>query len=132
MVTVFHGTSIGNAHKLLTPGERLYVTESAALAQRYADAQATREVSAAPRYAAGSVVFALSTVDEVVWRRRGVAATLDVCETTIKNWQIESVTVYVTTYNLQKSIAKINGEWVNPYKHLAEQLGDRATIIEVM
>lgn len=131
MTTVFHGTNISNAHRLLITGERLYVTESDALAQRYADAQATREVSSAARYAAGSVVFALHTNEEITWRRRSSAATLDVCETTIKEWSVKSVTVYATPFNLRSSIQKIDGEWINPYAYLVAQLGNRVTVIEV-
>ncbi len=88
MTRVYHGTDLAGAARLVRAGVRsgLYVTETRALAVRYAAAQATRtvdpDVTALP---AGAVVLTIETREPVAWSRQDPqrAASLDLCETTI-------------------------------------------------
>jgi hypothetical protein len=133
---VYHGTSVAKVAGLLAgKPDRfggLYVTESAELAQRYADAQASREVSTTVRLVAGSAVVEMETAETISWRRRGADHTsLDVCEACINTWTVRRVTVYADAYRLAHSVARIEGRQVNPYTWLREQFGEHLTIVEV-
>lgn len=136
MVTVFHGTAVWNIPALLSGKSRdwsgLYVTESADLAQRYADAQATQEVSSEARHAVSSAVVEMNTSDTVVWRRRAENHnTLDVCEAVIKTWSVRYVTVYTTSFNLKSSSIKVDGRYISTFAYLREQLGDCLNVVVV-
>lgn len=133
MMIVYHGTAAWNVPGLLSGQSaqlsRLYVTESAELAQRYADAQASREVSAEVRRVAGSAVLTLETDEAVRWLRRPADhGTLDVAEAAISAWRVVAVTVYTTSYDLDRSRMTVGGRSVPTYAWLREQLGDRLTI----
>lgn len=130
---VYHGTATWNVPGLLsgqsTQPPRLYVTESAELAQRYADARASREVSAEVRRVAGSAVVTLETDETVTWMRRPAKHnTLDVAEAAISAWRVISVVVYTTTFDLSHSAMTVGGRSVSTYAWLREQLGDRLTV----
>jgi hypothetical protein len=124
--TIYHGTAAWSVDRLLSgvaefPG--LFVTESAELAQRYADAQASGMVSGTTRHVAGSAVVEMTTEQAINWHRRNADhSTLDVCEAIIQTWQIAHVTVYATAFNIKASAT---------YRTLQAQLGDRLTIVVV-
>lgn len=138
--TVYHGTHGSSVYQLLDGSSRhwpgLYVTDSVEHAQRYADAQASREVVKEIRRVAGSAVVALVTGEAVAWSRRPDSHhTLDVCEAVISRWDVAAVTVYVNRHDLKASSTNVgtkrNPRWVSTYDDLREQLGSRLTIVVV-
>lgn len=136
MAVVFHGCAAYQVPQLLsgttaTPGG-LSVTDTAPRAQLYADAQATRAVCDALRYAPGSAVVELESNESLHWFYRPACHnTLDVAEAKVRTWNIVRVVVYATAFDTRASVVMIGGKWVKLYSYLREQLGDMLHIVVV-
>jgi len=136
MATAFHGTAIGFVAGLLAGKANnpigLFVTERADLAQRYADAVASHEVSTEVRRVKSSAVIELETEEVIDWKRRADShRTLDLCEATIKTWQIAHVTIYTTEYEIGHSVVRVDSKYIKIYPYLQERLGDRLEIVVI-
>lgn len=132
-VMVYHGTKTTSLPSIIRGQTEniigLFVTDTSERAQLYADAQATREVRTAPRYAAGSAVATLRSAKDVQWMRRGDDhSTLDKCEAVIKTWDVVEVVCYTTASDIRASRIKIDGRYVPTYEWLRDQLGERLII----
>jgi len=100
----YHGCSISNLIKMVKrPENGLFVTDTAALAGRYANAQATGVVSAAfAPLTTGACIVTVEIPDATVFcHRSDNHASLDVCEAYVQEFRICSVVMnkfpYVNT-----------------------------------
>ena len=129
--TVFHGTAVWNLPRLLRGNDSfmgLYVTDTPQRAQRYADAQTSREVSADIRALPDSVIVELHTPEEITWSRRPEDhPTLDKAEAAIKSWDIANV--YVVGPVKENSRINVGGKYVPTLQWLQDTFGDKLHIV---
>ena len=99
MIT-YNGGSLNNLVKYLGSKNALYVTDTAARATRYANAQATGEVNADldQELAPGAVIIEITTEVNFL-RRDNDHSSLDTCEAVAKQYQIIKATVCPPTYS---------------------------------
>jgi hypothetical protein len=112
-MVVYHGCASWNVEKLISGKSArlsLFVTDTVEHAARYANAQATEEVSAKFQdLKSWACIVELETEDPIEWSRRSNNHnTLDTCETTIRHWQVKSVTVKRGTYAYDNQHAVID------------------------
>jgi hypothetical protein len=130
---VYHGRAIQIRHKgksierlmsgVSTVFGGLYVTEDAAKATRYANAQTTGSVSKEyHELAEGAAIIELETSEEITWRRRPAShASLDECEASINSWTVSRIIVRRTIYK-NTSSNRIIDDLINLYGEIVVEI----------
>ena len=101
-MTTYHGLSVHKLKKFVAANgvsQRfggLYVTDTFKRAMQYANAQATRCVPDAPTTALEELAVVVKlAVPDCKWRRRSESHhTLDKCEVSVENWNIEAIYIH--------------------------------------